>query len=586
MQFFRKEVTSASPEPKGFREGVWLILILSAVVRFHDISLPYFWTDEAWTALVSVQSPAMILFHVGHDVHPPLYFLLLHLWIQLFGDSVLALRAMSAVAGILAVALGMWLMRLLGTARETLLAGLFMALLPISVRYSQEARMYALEAALLLGSTIALVYWLRSARDRYLAGYVVLMTAALYTHYLAILCLAAHCLYLVALRVQGDRALHVLSRARIWGAWLIIAMAYVPWLVVLADEVIVHNEAFKIGGEIFWIPAPSSYTLPSAIWRFLTLRSRTEMITSVYLLLPVLVMVSALWVVFTDRSRLRVGLLLLIYSFFPVLATFLASFLLPIFVERYVAFAAIGLTMLLALTVTRVAQRAPILGGIVVLLILGLECAGLHVMYAQQDDLDDPRNATLRPLAQIVGSINERAIPGDTIIVYGDYWYFTVAYHSRFGIQPLLYEPASDSTHDNQPNGYGTSTLIYRDRDRLFLEDLSSLSGSIKRVWWVSFAGSAEVDQPVPANWQCLLLQEAGEMSLRLYSIQVHDVVRQGVTDNRCPRLGDKNQALDRQSDSPSQRQNFSRRHTPIFMQSMFSGIAWTSVQWQTGASK
>lgn len=551
MQSSNKEMKSAALEARWLWAVALLILILATVVRLYDISLPYFWTDEAFTALISVQSPAAILFHTGHDVHPPLYFLLLHIWIQVFGDSVLALRTMSAVSGVLAVALGMWLMCLIGTARQALLAGLFMALLPISVRYSQEARMYSLEAVWLLGATIALVYWLRSARDRYLLSYILLLISALLTHYLAILCVGAHFIYLVALRFQGDRTLHVLSRARIWGAWLITAMACVPWLTVLADEVIVHNEAFKAGGEIFWIPDPTLYTLPSAIWRFLTLRSRTELFTPVYLLLPVLVVMSSLWVVFADRSRLRVGQLLFIYSFFPVLVAFLVSFKLSIFVERYMAFAAIGLMMLLAMTVARLVSRNPISGGAVVVVILGLECLGLSMVYTQQDDLDDPRNATLHPLDQVVASINERSIPGDSIIVTNGYWYYSVAYYSRLGLQPLLYEPPWDNSHANRPNGYGSSTLIYRDRDRLFLEDLSTLPASIKRVWWVASGPSSGFDKRIPENWQCLLAEDAGEMKLHLYAIQARDSARRGVTGNRCPRSGENGLALDRQSETP-----------------------------------
>jgi len=58
------------------RTGWLLILLLASMVRFHTISLPYFWTDEAFSALVSVLSPQAIWFHMGHEVHPPLYFLL------------------------------------------------------------------------------------------------------------------------------------------------------------------------------------------------------------------------------------------------------------------------------------------------------------------------------------------------------------------------------------------------------------------------------------------------------------------------------------------------------------------------------
>ncbi|PTT02744.1 glycosyltransferase family 39 protein [Pseudomonas sp. HMWF006] len=537
MPAFTQGSSNRGIESRWLMISSGLILLLSILLRFHDIGIPYLWTDEAFSALVSVQSPSAIWFHMGHEVHPPLYFLLLHLWIQMFGDSVQALRAMSAVAGVVAVALGMRLMRFISRPRLAVMTGLFMALLPISVRYSQEARMYSLEAVWLLGATLALVYWLRGARDRYLVIYALLVIAALYTHYLSILCVLAHFIYLIALRFQADRRLHVLTRAKLWIACLVVTVAYIPWLFSLTDEVIIHNEAFKTGGEIFWIPGLTAYTLPSALWRFFTLKARTELSTPVYLLLPLLVVALALWVACRDRSRLRLGLLLFIFSFFPVLAVFLVSFKLPIFIERYVAFSAIGVVMLLALAVARMARRTPMLAGAMVVLILGLECLGLNTMYTRQDDLNGTRNEIRYPLDQIVGSINERSRAGDTIVVNGGYWYYSVAYYSRRGIQPLLYQPAWDNTTDNRPNGYGSSTLIYPYRDQLFLEDLSALPRQFHRVWWVTSRDTDEQAETVPDNWECLLLQDAGELQLRLYVVQPESMVRQGAAFSRCQRL-------------------------------------------------
>lgn len=501
------------------RTGWLLILLLAAMVRFHTISLPYFWTDEAFSALVSVLSPQAIWFHMGHDVHPPLYFLLLHVWITVFGDSVLAIRSMSAVAGVGTVALGMWLMRLISTPKTALLAGFLMALLPISVRYSQEARMYTLETLWLLGATIALVYWLRSPRNRYLAVYGLLMTAALYTHYLAILCALSHFLYLLMLRFKPDPTLHYLSRPMLWVTYAAISLLYIPWLIVLVDELFVHTEELKIGGDIFWIPALTPYTLPSSIWKFLTLRGAEVLPVTFYLLLPILVVVASVWVALKDNGRWQFGVLLLIYTFFPLVAVALVSIQFPMFVERYMAFAAMGIPMLLALALARVAHRHFVLAVIGVGVLVSLQCAGISTLYQQRDELDDPRNEASHPLDDMVTRINESAIAGDTIIVGEGYWWLTVAYYSRAGIYPLLYEPPWDDTTDNRPNGYGASTLIYQNRDKVFLEDLAQLPTRVNRVWWITSTALANDNTRFPANWTCLFVEHAGGMELRLYRL-------------------------------------------------------------------
>lgn len=504
----------------GTESTAWLLIILLAsMVRFHNINLPYFWTDEAFSALVSVLSPQAIWFHMGHEVHPPLYFLLLHLWISVFGDSVLAIRSLSAVAGVATVALGMWLMRMISTPKTALLAGLLIALLPISVRYSQEARMYTLEAVWLLGATIALVYWLKTPRNRYLVVYGLLMTAALYTHFLAILCALSHFLYLVMLRFERDETLHYLSRPMLWVTYTGISLLYIPWLISLVDEVFVHTEQLKIGGDIFWIPALAPYTLPSSIWKFLTLRSNEELPATFYLLLPILVALAAVWVAIKENGRWKFGFLLLIYTLFPVLAVALISFKFPMFVEPYMVFAAMGIPMILALAIARVARRHLVLAIVFACALVSIQCAGLATLYQQRDELDDPRNEASHPLDDMVARINESAIAGDSIVVDGGYWWLTVAYYSRAGISPLLYDPPMGDTTDNRPNGYGASTLIYQDRNKVFLEDLGQLPTSVNRVWWIT--GTALVDDKTrfPANWKCLIVEDAGDMELRLYAV-------------------------------------------------------------------
>ena len=143
---------------------LWLlpILMLATLVRFYGSTASAIWCDEGSSLLMSQYSPALIWFHSAHDVHPPLYYLLLHLWIEVFGNGILSIRSMSVLPGIVTVALGVWLVHLVATRRAAVLAGVLLALLPIAVRYSQEVRMYSLMGLWLVGATIALVYWVKN----------------------------------------------------------------------------------------------------------------------------------------------------------------------------------------------------------------------------------------------------------------------------------------------------------------------------------------------------------------------------------------------------------------------------------------
>ncbi|RIK19444.1 MAG: hypothetical protein DCC51_08865 [Anaerolineae bacterium] len=133
------------------------LLLLAFALRVHRIGEQRVWWDEGWSVWVARFSSLDILRQTGNDVHPPLYFELLHLWRALSGDEEAALRLLSAFFGVLTVALTYALGRRM--ARGTLssgfatlaglLAALFLAVSRFAIAWSQEIRMYAL--AMLLG---------------------------------------------------------------------------------------------------------------------------------------------------------------------------------------------------------------------------------------------------------------------------------------------------------------------------------------------------------------------------------------------------------------------------------------------------
>lgn len=109
---------------------LWCILILASAVRFYGFTTSAVWCDEGSSLMLSDYPLADIWLHASHDVHPPLYFMLLHGWMALFGDSLVSIRTLSVLPGIATVLLGMWLVRLIATPRAALVAGLLLALLP------------------------------------------------------------------------------------------------------------------------------------------------------------------------------------------------------------------------------------------------------------------------------------------------------------------------------------------------------------------------------------------------------------------------------------------------------------------------
>ncbi|WP_375155160.1 glycosyltransferase family 39 protein, partial [Micromonospora sp. 4G55] len=148
---------------EGWARLVWVPPLLATLtVGLYGIGHAQPWRDELATWSAATRPLGDLLRLTGTvDAATGPYYLLMHGWVRLFGDTATALRlpsalAMAGAAGLTAV-LGRWL---LGT-RVGLLAGLLFAVLPGTSRYAQEARPYALASLFAVLATLLLVAALR-----------------------------------------------------------------------------------------------------------------------------------------------------------------------------------------------------------------------------------------------------------------------------------------------------------------------------------------------------------------------------------------------------------------------------------------
>ncbi|MEZ4516997.1 MAG: glycosyltransferase family 39 protein [Chloroflexota bacterium] len=81
-----------------------LVLLIASFLRFHQLDAQSFWNDRGQQCSSGANAIAQIIEGTASDVHPPLYYLVLHAWREAAGDSEFGLRALSALAGILTVA--------------------------------------------------------------------------------------------------------------------------------------------------------------------------------------------------------------------------------------------------------------------------------------------------------------------------------------------------------------------------------------------------------------------------------------------------------------------------------------------------
>jgi 4-amino-4-deoxy-L-arabinose transferase-like glycosyltransferase len=212
-----------------------LILLLATGLRFYRLAGPSLWSDEGNSVALARLGFAEIAGRTAFDIHPPLYYWLLKIWVALFGFGEAAVRSFSAVLGVLVVMVVWLLARTMFDRRVSFAAAFAAAVSPLLVYYSQEARMYMLltflsSFAMWLGVRLLQTDSPRTGRLLALV-YIVTVTAGLYTHYAFPLMLAALNLIAFPWFFRSGQLRLGNTQFRTWlVAQAIPLLLYLPWL--------------------------------------------------------------------------------------------------------------------------------------------------------------------------------------------------------------------------------------------------------------------------------------------------------------------------------------------------------------------
>ncbi len=212
------------------------LVVASALVRLGGRGFSL-WVDEGVSLGVATRPLLEIPSVLAQDGSPPLYYLLLHGWIQIFGASAGAVRALSLVFALVGVPVAFWAGRSLLSARAGWMAAVLVATVPYLSVHSREARMYSLLVLLGLVAVAAFLGAMVLGRRRWLPAFVLSLAAVLYTHHWGLflaLGLAGGALWCVAGASGSRRRRLALDATAAFGA---VVVLYAPWVPSLLGQV-------------------------------------------------------------------------------------------------------------------------------------------------------------------------------------------------------------------------------------------------------------------------------------------------------------------------------------------------------------
>jgi len=464
---------------------ICLILLLAFGLRMVHIRARPLWYDEAFAMLYASLDPGRMIYGtvtpVGEagaaDVHPLLYYFMLHGWMRLAGRSPFAARFLSVVLGVVTVALLWRLAAWRFDSRVGLAVGSLAAVNPFHVAYSQEARMYALLGLGALVAAWGLLRALEQGGGRWWALYAVGSALTLYAHNLGAFAVLALNLLAVA-RLRWGRRLLALALAD-----LSVLALFGPWLLgVLPGQLSFVRRAYwpdTPGGpelvRAVMLPVLTFYEDP-AFW-LVGLGFFAGLFLLVLLLLRV-------W-----RTHSQAGWFLLL-CWAPILSLFSISQWRPIYLERALLPSAIFYLVALGWLLAR-GGLPPIvrLGLTVLLLITTLGSLVGHYTY-----VGFPRP----PFREAIACLQERLEDGDVVVHTNKLTYFPTH----------VYAPDMRGLFLADPPGSPQDTLAYPTQEALGIfatPTITEAVGAAERVWLIYFTRELKELQAMGSEHSALL---------------------------------------------------------------------------------
>jgi len=385
---------------------------------FHHTPLLYLtqsvWRDEAFSILLSQRSPLYFIPRLVFE--PPLYYIMLHIWMKFFGTSEIAARSMSLTGFVLAnVVIIFWGEKLFKKHWLSWFLPILFFFNPQLLYYAFEIRAYGWYMFFAVASMFT--YW-----EKRWVLYVLATTLGLYTHTYMVIVPAVQLLHYVLINRKT-----LWNKALFWkdsflrSLALVIALAS-PWLIKIIIDLprLQKSWYFPVDARIIKSALGNIFLgyegTPADLWQF------TARLSLVFIVIALVALSQA-------QTRARNGFFFLM-TFVPLVTILGISLYKPLFVNRYIMPATIAQVFLIALAIELIRNKflQKIAAATVLVFIIGF-----NLWYPSRHPKKDIRST--------VYEINGLADANDVILTDSPLILFETIYYSNNPSRVFWYNP-------------------------------------------------------------------------------------------------------------------------------------------------
>lgn len=313
-QYLKKFLGYLSPRDRHVSFILALIILLALLLRVYALGAESMWLDEILSVNTAKRSIISIIEKEssGQAVHPPFYYIILHFWMKLFGDSDFSVRFPSVIFGVASIYVIFRVGKLIYNEKVGVISAFLLSISLFHIRYSQEARFYTLLTFLILLSNFYFIKLLKENNIKNAGIYIILTTAMAYTHVFGLFYIIFQNIYYFLVHRKNMKFWIAIQGS--------VLLLFAPWIPVLVKQ------TTQVGLDSWWIPRPTYLTIFNTFKFF----AGSEINLYVFLILGIA------GIIFTYKQELNDRIFLLLWLFIPIVTSLSISLYRPIYAERYV----------------------------------------------------------------------------------------------------------------------------------------------------------------------------------------------------------------------------------------------------------
>ena len=368
-----------------------------------------FWRDEAFSYFMAKKNIFEIIFLTAKDFNPPLYYFILHFWMNIFGGSEIALRSLSIIFFWATIYVAFLFLNNIFKIKQkkSFFYLLFFVINPFLLYYAFEARMYSMLAFF---ATLSFYYFIKKNYKLY----TLVTILGLFTHYFMIFVVAGQWLFLWINKKKGFQ----FKKSSLYLSGLIFS----PWLLfsllqrnLFSSYWITRPQIKYILGlpVVIYTGIESYYNIDQIVFK----KIQSNLFYLSLVLLSILITGVYFYVKKLDKKDRFVFQMLVIWAIGIPIFVGAISFIKPVFLARYLIFASVGLVLLIIFVLEKINSlaRAFLL---VLLFALTINYNQLQLSYGKKTDSG-------KALREIKAIMNKN----DSVYVTSDLDYFTAEYY-------------------------------------------------------------------------------------------------------------------------------------------------------------